>query len=508
MRKYFLLLAIFILTSSAYTASFTGENYTAAIDEGGNLASLTSGGFEFVRSAESVKGKVTVSGSEVTVTTDGGKVVYTFGKDKIDVRVQGGKFVFVPLASVIRTPDMRYAPMPVPVHNFRRAAFLGGDSLIVCDGFTFSAEGDTPYATAVGVCSITIRPMTEAERGEYDRYTKTAAELHSDLNLYTPQNYTVFQRKTKYEGTASFRGSVNPDFDALKGRIAGTGLKGCIDRTFDIPFDKVTGAFDETVPVPAGGWYTVTVTAYKGGKIAAQRTIAHVGVGEVFIGAGQSNSVNSAQYQIIQKSGMVSSFDGEMWRLANDPQFGVHEPGNRNGSYYPAFGDAMYARYKVPIGIASTGHGATIIEQWLPGGPGLFDYTVGRMKQFGVGGFRAVLWHQGETSVGLKLTDPDTEYRNMRRLINASYEAAGWCFPWFVAKVSYQSPEEPIDENMRTVHQRLWDTGVALQGPDTDTLTGDMRDCDGKGIHLSPKGLRRHGEMWAECVSKYLDKIL
>jgi hypothetical protein len=47
-----------------------------------------------------------------------------------------------------------------------------------------------------------------------------------------------------------------------------------------------------------------------------------------------------------------------------------------------------------------------------------------------------------------------------------------------------------------------------MQGPDTDTLTGDNRDMDGKGIHFSPKGLKAHGEMWAEKVSAYLDQVL
>jgi hypothetical protein len=38
----------------------------------------------------------------------------------------------------------------------------------------------------------------------------------------------------------------------------------------------------------------------------------------------------------------------------------------------------------------------------------------------------------------------------------------------------------------------------------TDTLTGDTR----AGIHFSAKGLKRHGEMWAEKVGGYLDKVL
>ncbi len=47
-----------------------------------------------------------------------------------------------------------------------------------------------------------------------------------------------------------------------------------------------------------------------------------------------------------------------------------------------------------------------------------------------------------------------------------------------------------------------------LQGPDTDTLTGDHRDFEGQGIHLSPKGLKVHGQMWAKHVGEYLTEAL
>ncbi|MBO7393157.1 MAG: hypothetical protein J6U98_03020 [Abditibacteriota bacterium] len=523
MKKLIFALLLMAVSASAYCVSVTekeggcavtGANYTAAVDNEGNLTSLVSGGFDFARTAGKIKGKVTVKDNSATVKTDMGSLIYTFGERKIEVRCLDQDFIFTVKAPVVRTPDMRYAPMPIPVDNFRKAAFLGGDACLICDGFIFHRTGllanDDLIPLCVNHCTLTLREMTASERYELDRYIKTPAERYSELNVYTPQNYTVFQRKTKLDGAVKLIGSVHPGYDALKVRIAGKSLKGYIDRTINVPFDKFTGAFNEVADTPAGGWYSVTFTAYKDGVAVKSLNLAHVGVGEVFIGAGQSNSGNSAQYQIIQESGMVASFDGTYWRLANDPQLGIHDPNRKNGSFWPAFGDAMYKKYGVPIGVASTGHGGSSIAQWLPGakaindrGP-MFDYTVNRMKQLGVGGFRAVLWHQGESNRGC---DVDDAYNKMCRIIYSSYEAAGWRFPWFVAKVSY-SPNQPNDEKIRSVHQRLWDNGVALEGPDTDVLVGCMRDFGGSGIHLSPQGLEEHGKMWCECVGKYLDKIL
>jgi hypothetical protein len=51
---------------------------------------------------------------------------------------------------------------------------------------------------------------------------------------------------------------------------------------------------------------------------------------------------------------MITSFSGTEWSLANDPPPGVQD-NSRKDSFIPSFGDALYCRYHVPIGIASVG---------------------------------------------------------------------------------------------------------------------------------------------------------
>jgi len=226
-------------------------------------------------------------------------------------------------------------------------------------------------------------------------------------------------------------------------------------------------------------------------------------VGEVFVGAGQSNSTNCGEFKTKQTTGMVSSFGGDKWKIADDPQLGVADR-TQGGSFWPAFGDAMYEKYKVPIGVATTGYGGTSVNQWQPDGD-LFKWMITRVHQLGPGGFRALLWHQGESDVAMA---EDEYYEKLRKTIAGSRSQAGWEFPWLVAKASYHNPDKPSFENIRNAQQRLWDANIALEGPDTDTLTGDHRDLDGKGIHLSPKGLKVHGQMWAGLVEVFLDEVL
>lgn len=326
----------------------------------------------------------------------------------------------------------------------------------------------------------------------------------AELALLSPRPYQVVQRRSREEGHVLVSGRVAGDCERVEIRCEGHSSFGPLPSDWQpATYSPAAGAFSTLLPLPAGGWYALQARAFAGGVVVAEASAEPFGVGEVFATAGQSNSTNCGQFPIQQYSGMVASFGGTHWQIADDPQPGCHD-GSGGGSPWPAFGDALYARYGVPIGIAATGHGGTSVNQWQPGDE-LFQWLMTRLWQLGPGGFRGLLWHQGESDVAM----PSAEYvEKLTRVIRQSQADAGWAFPWFVAKVSYHNVENPRWESMRTAHQALWDAGLALPGPDTDDLVGDHRDFDGAGIHFSPKGLKAHGELWARDVGTYLDSTL
>ena len=82
----------------------------------------------------------------------------------------------------------------------------------------------------------------------------------------------------------------------------------------------------------------------------------------------------------------------------------------------------------------------------------------------------------------------------------------GWAAPWFVAQVSYHVPGDESSPDIRTAQASLWKDGIALEGPDTDALKGEMRDNGGKGVHFSGPGLRAHAVKWAEKVRPWLER--
>ena len=324
-----------------------------------------------------------------------------------------------------------------------------------------------------------------------------------DLVLLSPKPLQVFQRDTKESGSILISGWTRLT-EPLEARVVGDGAE---RGWLPLDRDQRSGRFHRRLRLSAGGWYSLEVRAGQ-----RQEVVEQFGVGEVFVAAGQSNSTNSGQFRTEQQSGMVSAFNGLEWRAGDDPFWGTHDQ-SKGGSPWPAFGDALYDRFEVPIGIAVTGHGGTSVNQWQPGRyqtPSdleqveLFHWMMTRVHQLGPDGFRAVLWHQGESDCARETTESYVE--KMTRVIRASNDAAGWSYPWFVAQVSYHNPGAPQHDNIRRAQATLWEQGVALEGPDTDQLTGDHRDYEGQGIHFSPKGLLRHGQMWAEVVIPWLEQ--
>ena len=350
------------------------------------------------------------------------------------------------------------------------------------------------------------------------------AQLQADslvLQLDSPLEYQVIQRRTATEGVVRLSGRTPKGADKLEVQIQGDWRS--------VAFDAATGIFRAELEVPAGGWYVCRARATGSGQLLATAEVPHVGVGEVFVVAGQSNAANHGEERLKTRTGLVAAFDGVRWQPANDPQPGASGDA---GSFLPPFGDALAERFQMPVGLVACGIGATSVREWLPEGASFpnpptilsrvrrlptgewesngeaFGMFINRMRQLGSHGFRAVLWHQGESDANQQ--DPtrtlsgELYRRYLGRLIRDSRRELGWDAPWFVAQVSYHAPEDEGSPDIRAAQKSLWDAGIALEGPDSDALKGDLRDGAGRGVHFSGKGLREHAARWVDKVAPWL----
>ena len=360
------------------------------------------------------------------------------------------------------------------------------------------------------------------------------------IKLSSPLDYQVAQRETAAAGKLIIAGTAIPATkggplpDRIEVRLAGKSTVGDLPGQWEpLPFDSHVPAFRDELVVPAGGWYYFELRALQGTNVIYSTTVDHVGVGEIFVIAGQSNSANYGEKRQTNTTGLVSAFSGTNWQSAGDPEPGA---GGTKGSFMPLFGDAMAERFHVPIGIVAMGIGSTSVREWLPAGtrlsnlppltrnvittgPGqwepmgdIFNNFTDRMKNFGPRGFRAVLWHQGESDghqADPTRSLPGELYRqDLELLIRDARQTIGWDAPWFVAQASYHNPAEMSQADIRAAQKAVCDEGLANLGADTDTLTGLLREKKGQGVHLSDQGLHEHARLWAEKVGPWLDQQL
>lgn len=356
----------------------------------------------------------------------------------------------------------------------------------------------------------------------------TAAE--PTLRIQGPLDYQVIQRATRDRGTIAVRGTYS-GLDARPESIEARLGDDAAWRRLEARIDA--DAFQASLDAPAGGWFHLELRALAGDRVLAEGAVAHVGIGEVFVVAGQSNSANHGAEKQASGTGRVAAFDGQKWQVAHDPQPGASGEG---GSFLPPFGDAMAQRFGVPIGLVACGVGATSVREWQPAHTPfpnpptlegnvvrrpdgtwestgtLFDAFVSRLRPLGPRGFRAILWHQGESDAHQR--DPSRTlagslYQELLiRLIGETGRSLGWEPTWFVAQASYHEPGDESSPEIRAAQAAVATQGHAQPGPDTDSLGGAFRDSGGRGVHFSGPGLRQHAALWVEKVAPWLEAQL
>ena len=181
--------------------------------------------------------------------------------------------------------------------------------------------------------------------------------------------------------------------------------------------------------------------------------------------------------------------------------------GGTEGSVWPLVGDSIFEKLNVPAGFLCLGVGSSGIVNWSPaqkqqpdgGKPldGLYDKFMRKyipsLKPYG---FRAVLWHQGETN---RETRQEDYYKMMRGLIKAFREDFGDT-PWIIAVVGNRWMNPEYGKGCRAAQIRLIEEKTALRGPDTDTLGPQYRQADGKSSHFNETGLKAHADLWAKAI--------
>lgn len=247
--------------------------------------------------------------------------------------------------------------------------------------------------------------------------------------------------------------------------------------------------------VPGGGWYTLIVNAGSESK-----TVEKVGVGEVFITGGQSNSCNFGGEKTTAQSDLVSAYNPNTntWQHCEDsqPSESGFNTGNGGGSAWPSMGDALTQKTGVPVGFVSTGVGSAKIEELRTKHYFAIKNAINDLKPYG---YRAFLLHQGEADTDG--TNREKYLASLQQLIAQTREDAGYNLNWCIAQVSYawsNYNNTKKMESMKETQRAVCNDETIFVGPTTDDLQGEYRHTD--NLHLSKLGLIEHGKRWADVV--------
>ena len=317
---------------------------------------------------------------------------------------------------------------------------------------------------------------------------------NSGLQLHEPVKRTLRQRDAANQGSIAVKGTAGAAVTSVEARAVPR--EGSAGATVDWTAVPLSGGVFSGNLALLGGWYDVEVRSKDAqGVVLGVEVVQRVGVGDIFVTAGQSNSANSGSPAQVPKDDRVMARDlVSGWKQAADPQPIATGSG---GSPWPPLGDLLVAKYGVPVGFVSVGWGGTSVSQWLPAAAGT-KYT--RLKDalavLGKNGVRAVLWHQGESDNGV--LGQEQYATQLKTVIAQSRLDADFEVPWGVALASFLPAKGSSAAILAAQKDVVATTSGVFEGASTDDLIGSAWRYD--SVHFNSAGLAEHAVRWAHAI--------
>ncbi len=224
-------------------------------------------------------------------------------------------------------------------------------------------------------------------------------------------DYMIIQRNADGFGKCVFTGKINPS----NGNLVIARVMREDNNVMIIPWTECKvedAAFSVELTVPAGGLYRIEARQTNGEFNPVNNNydwapyvecVHHVGVGEIFVMAGQSNMSGYGKDPAYDPPEMgVHLFDNSgKWGIAAHPLCTSINPvypnndGSAGTSPGLSFAKAMKKALGVPVGLVSACLGGSSLESWNPAEkePFLYNSMVDKIGE--VGDFSGMIWYQG-----------------------------------------------------------------------------------------------------------------
>ena len=369
----------------------------------------------------------------------------------------------------------------------------------------------------------------------------------AQLTVTFPTTRAVYQRDNANQSTLHIGGTFSNCLDQVEARVVPrTAGQGTPTNWTVIQTNPVGGQFYGSINV-SGGWYNLEVRGMLGGNVVGTNTVERVGVGEVFLVAGQSNAtggdglpngpsatddrVNSVNFQNYNpNNGTIQPYSSVQLPCPEFVHLDAEVKTAPFGNYawcWGIFGDSLAKRLNVPIMIFNAGWAGSAMFNWQEsidpnattvstfGNPYPTGLPFGHLRlalnyYIAQQGYRAVLWHQGEADNFIE--NSQEGYRNgLRAIIQASRSLSGKPnLAWVVARASRMTKDgtsrtwSPVIEAQNDViGVNGSDPNLVLPhvfpGPQTDPLEGAaFRTSD--NVHFTGNGLVVLAQVWVASL--------
>ncbi len=381
----------------------------------------------------------------------------------------------------------------------------------------------------------------------------------AQLQISHPMARLVVQRGADGTGRLYVAGRLSGSADRVEGRLLPVSSgQGSITAWQTIQTNPQNGIFLGHLTAP-GGWYVLLVRLVTNNVVTEQVSIRPVGIGEVFITAGQSNArgLGSGDNDLGNDTDRVNAIDsinhyypsgsGKPLVSSGDPMpVPVYTSLTAGKRVFPMaesswgwgeLGDYIVSRYNVPVAFYVTGWDGSTIDNWQKTANGLptcnayyctenwvnlqpYTNLKNVLQYYGsVAGVRAILWHQGEAEGDVAQDDIPQYANRFRDLVQrARQDFGGWMMPWVIARASFngnkttpaviQQQEAAVDAANQLFQGPLDDTIVNRNAGSVDVhFRNALRPAIHPQYYLNPgsipanMGLSRFARNWNNSLT-------
>jgi Carbohydrate esterase, sialic acid-specific acetylesterase/Secretion system C-terminal sorting domain len=353
----------------------------------------------------------------------------------------------------------------------------------------------------------------------------SAINCFSQFTINFPTTRATFQRDRNNSTEVPITGNIGRIVDRIEARLVPMATnQGTATAWTTIQTNPQSGSYTGKLR-GTGGWYRLEVRSILNSSILETIGVDRIGIGEVFVIAGQSNArgrVNSGEKRSTDDRVNTIEFFNETslreipvdWRFTHLEAATKISPLGENSWCWGELGDLLTTRLNVPVMFFNAAFEGSTVTNWResaegiltvnPNGTGFitkdFPYLNLRnaITQYGsILGIRAVLWQQGETDTNPFNTSETVYATNLQKLIEISRQHSGKNLSWVIARVSRTFPNVTstaiINAQNRVIGLPQFN---AFAGPATDNITARSDGLHFANLSSTQAGLSQLAQAW------------